>query len=194
MLSDEEKKILGDFISRVDAMKSTNLISYLTEQKRIFTNFSWSEAKGTKIESNAPTKETLALFLMYFRQIYSVGERINVNRVCNILYKSQLLSTKALKNINQFRKFFNILLKEPVNFKIIIGKNPVAETNKDVLDLFINGEFFHYDSEYADILSRVKLLEVYPFLWQIFLGSLTGLSNITFGIRNNMIEIEPNII
>lgn len=123
---------------------------------------------------------------MYFRQVYAPKERTNLNKICNIIEKNSLASGKTLKNIREFRDIFNKTLKQEIGFKIILNNKSIANTIKELFDLFINGEFFHSDEKYVELIKQAKMTPLYPLLWQLFMNYLVDISKPIFGIRNNV--------
>ncbi|MFA7628521.1 MAG: hypothetical protein WCY37_03920 [Candidatus Dojkabacteria bacterium] len=185
-LSETEIKVIRDFLDRVEKMESSAFLEYLNKQKKVFTNFNCNVERGFEFKTNTPNTDQIASYLLYFRQVYAQKERTNLNKICNIIEKNSLITGKSLKNIREFRDIFNKTLKQEVRFKMVLNKETIANTVEELFDLFINGEFFHSDEKYIELIKQAKMTPMYPLLWQLFMTSLVDISNPIFGIRNNI--------
>lgn len=178
------------FIEHVNEMSETSFIKRCLIDKKISTKFSWDITTGAQIKTNAPDREELANFLTYFRQVYSNDDRFNAKRLCNIVLRYKLLAEPYHSNIDNLKNDINLVLKTKPEIQINIKGDLIAVKNKDILDLFINGRIFHSDEKSYETLAYVKKLEIYPFLWQLFISVLISLANTMFRIKNNLEKID----
>ena len=119
-------------------------------------------------------EDDLRSFLLLFRQFVSKGEPIFIDRIfndCDRYLIDDHLKEQVRKARVEWRRTFNQM--GPISMKI----NDKELTGAYVLDLYINGHYFHNDTEKAAELRRL-LGDFIPLLRAKFLEVLSGLTQI----------------
>ncbi len=152
---------LALFKTRAEELTCTRLI---TKGFNPGITIKWKRMQGLRFESREPDEEDLRSFLLTFRQFVSDAEPIFLNRVYNVC--EQCLTSDELKGYlhesrEEWRKAFT-----GAGIKLVYNEKEV--TPEYVMDLWINGHYFHSDPEKASALRRLlpdeKLLTRHRFL------------------------------
>lgn len=182
------------FKRRADELGNLRLVR--SEAKMHF-RISWdAESKLLRHQITEPDEEDLRSFLMLFRRFISESEQVYINRVFNDCLR--FLSDDVLKE--EIQK-----AKEAWQTGMHLGlvRMYVDETNlapEYVLDLWINGYYFHDDVEkLAELerllrqplcLVRMQFLSILPNLTFIilYLGQV-----VAHGLKEGLFQIPPNL-
>lgn len=138
------------FVERVQELSETRLMkeNMLGNYKPTFT---WSRGEEMIAGGKEPDEEALRSFLLTFRQFISKTESIHFTNVCDTAY--QLLKPEYHDKrtfINDARVAWQKSLDGFGQMKI----DRVVLHPEDILDMYINGRYFHNDPDYADQLKE----------------------------------------
>jgi hypothetical protein len=132
-------------------LERLQLFAQMTEELRasrlmqsrpdIGLTINWNPEEGMQTEVQQPDEEELRSFLMTFRKFFSEGEDVHFNAICNIAER-RLEDDELRERLRAARELWKYAMRE----------GPVGVTADDrvispehVLDLFINGWYFHND-------------------------------------------------
>ena len=122
-----------------------------------------------------PDEEDLRSFLLLFRQFVSKNEPIFVERIFNDSVRF-LESTTLKEEIEKAKKAWNDSFHKMGAFEAVIDNKEL--TGEYLLDLWINGHYFHNDSELAAELRRYIATNTMPLVRMQLLAVLPGLTQI----------------
>jgi len=146
------KQRLELFIKRTEELLN---LRYVNNGMGSKINLKWN-AEDMKMtnEIEEPDKEELRSFLLLFRQFISNDEPIFINRIFNDCEKC-LIDDSIKKEVRELRNIWEKIFRKLSPLVIVIdGKRLTSEY---VLDLWINGDYFHNDPQkmiLKEILSR----------------------------------------
>ena len=183
------------FVRRVDELYDRRLVRQ--GMKAEFT-INWSAASQVMTHQlTQPDEEDLRSFMLEFRQFISEKEPIFVSKIFNDMLRflqSDTLKGEIAKAKDAWKDSFHKMGAIAV---VIDNKDLTAEY---LLDLWINGYFFHNDLEQEAelrryiatkdiLLVRMQLLAVLPGLTQIigFMGAVAK-----YALREGFIQIPEN--
>ena len=169
------------FVSRSEELQKLRLIRQGIRAK---FNFSWNAIDGKLVyTSNEPDEEDFRSFLLLFRQFISDDEPIFINKMFNDCELS-LVDEKIKEELRQVRAEWNRIFRKMSDFEINIdGKLLNSEY---VLDLWINGYYFHNDVDKAAKLAELTKGWIPLTRMQLF-AAIPGLTRI-------IIEAEQIIV
>jgi len=158
---------------------------------------SW-EAASQLLSYQAPRidEEDLRSFLLTFRQFVSKKEPVFIDRVfndCLRFLRSDHYKEQLDKARQEWRNSFNKM--GPIS----ITNNKKKLTGEFVLDLWINGHYFHNDADKAAELRRL-LGDSIPLVRMKFLDCLAAFTQIIlyvgavveYGLRENLFDFPDN--
>ena len=143
-------EILDLFIQRARELEQTRLIKNKPDLNWSMNFNSEGEASFT---SQEPDEEDVRSFLLTFRQFVSDNEPIHLYRMHNLLY--QRLTDEDLKK-------YLVDARGALKFAeqgsgITVVHNDVEVTPERLLDLWINGVYFHNDQDKRQVLEDLLL-------------------------------------
>ena len=121
-----------------------------------------------------PDEEDLRSFLLLFRHFISKREPVFIPGIfddCHRFLKSSELTDELKKMHEDWKQIFTFGA-----FQLMIDNQNV--TGEQILDLWINGFYFHNDSHKADELNRYFSASYMPTVRMEFLSALTALTQI----------------
>lgn len=134
------------------------------------------------LTSKEPDEEDLRSFLMSFRKFISNDESIFINKIFNDC-ETSLSDTTIVAELRQARAEWKKILKNIGGLQVAIDGKSI--TSEYVLDLWINGYYFHDDVEKAAKLeeltkgqfpfTRIQLYSALPSLTGIIIGVGSGI-------------------
>ena len=176
-----------------DRVGELNQLRLVRSQAKMKYQFKW-DAESAKMTSQAqePDEEDLRSFLLLFRQFISKKEPIFINRIFNDCIRflvDKNLKTEVIKAKEAWKEAVTTGMGE-------IRVNKSNLTPEHVLDLWINGYYFHNDAQKATELKRL-LAQPLPLARMRFLLSLADLFRIvsymgavvSHGLESDLFEI-----
>jgi hypothetical protein len=115
------------------------------------------------IETEQPTEGAMKEFLLVFRQFISSKEDVDVRRIHGICQR-RLIPDEAKQHLRDARDEWQRMLKQNVHTLTVGGRTRGPD---EVVDLWINGQYFHNDPDLRDELDRLNQLQK-ELLWQQF--------------------------
>lgn len=163
------------FVSRSEELQRLRLVR---QGIRAQYNLSWSANDGKLAHtSNEPDEEDFRSFLLLFRQFISNDEPIFINKIFNDC-ELALADENIKEELRQARAEWNRIFRKMSDFEIDIdGKSLNSEY---MLDLWINGYYFHNDAEKAAKLDELTKGSI-PFTRMQLFVTLPGLTGIIMG-------------
>lgn len=141
-----DSETLDLFKARTEELVGTRLVASGALASNFNINF--DRMKGVKFSISNPNEEDLRSFLLTLRQFVSDGEPVFVNRIHNQLWKA--LSAGSLRDqLAEARQHWKTQRSRGPMALILDGKTLTPEY---VLDLWVNGYYFHNDSRKAQAL------------------------------------------
>ena len=144
-----------------------------------------------------PDEEDLRSFLLLFRQFISKKEPVFINRIFSDCLR--FLGSDELKDeLNKAKGEWKRVLTGMAGFKMVVDSQNL--TPEYVLDLWINGEYFHNDPEKARELRRlmtdqiplvrIQLLSALPSLTQVilYIGNV-----VTYSLMEGLFHIPDDM-
>ena len=119
-------------------------------------NIEWNRYLGTKITGIEPDEEDLRSFLLTFRQFISSNEPIFINRVYGILY-ARVTSVDIRDDMIESRQVFKE--EKSASFLELVSDSNRMDSSY-ILDIWINGYYFHNDQVKSSIISSLQPHEV----------------------------------
>jgi hypothetical protein len=140
---------------------------------------SWKASDGKLVHtSKEPDEEDLRSYLLSFRKFISKDESIFINKIFNDCELS--LSDRAIiAELRQARDEWKKSLKNVGGLQVTV--NGRSLTSEYVLDLWINGHYFHDDLEKAAKLEELAKGQILFTRMQLF-GALPNLTGIILGV------------
>ncbi len=136
------------FIERADELSRTAVIQ--TEFSPSF-HFHFDRRWGAAMANREPDDTSLRAFLLAFRQFISPQEAVYVPGILNVAHR--LITSEQLRNeLVQAREVWTDNLARS---DIRVLENGVAFTPEHVLDLWLNGQYFHSDPDKVRELRRI---------------------------------------
>lgn len=145
-MNDIEKSEL--YKTRTEELKNTRLI------RKGFNpaiTVQWNNMQGLQFNSSEVDEEDLRSFLITFRQFISPKEPVFLQHIYNLCQRclaSDELKGYLIKSREAWKK-----AQRNTGIKLIIKGKEI--TPEDVTDLWINGYYFHNDSEKMAMLKRL---------------------------------------
>lgn len=168
---------LGLFLARVDELLDTRMV----RQGGLNVGFSVNadRVKGTSFEFREPDEDDLRSFLLTFRQFVSGNESVFVNRVHTVCW--QCISSDQLKaELSRAQHNWRTATRTG---SIQYVENGISNSPEKVLDLWINGHYFHNDRRKVAELSRLTGFGAL-LTRQIFLSYLVEATRYILLLRN----------
>ncbi len=164
------------FVSRSKELQELRLVK---QGIKASYEFSWNAADGKFVyTSDEPDEEDFRSFLLLFRQFISNNEPINTNKVFNDC-ELNLSDAKIIDEIRKLRAEWNRQFRTMSDFEIVIdGKSLTSEY---VLDLWINGFYFHNDANKSEKLDELTKGQM-PFTRMQLFSTLPGLVGVIIGL------------
>jgi len=187
-----DKRQLEIFVERVQELANTRMMrdnQLYNYKPTIKMDF---EAGTSSVDAQEPDEDDLKSFLLTFRHFVSNDEPVYFYKVCNT-------ATKCLKSQYQENSGFLAKAREEWH-KAEIGVEVLIVDNKHltgdyVLDLYINGQYFHNDPEYADKLKEFEKnsirLDKLRFLLSLqdFTNIINQVGNfVAYGLKNDWFD------
>ena len=105
-------------------------------------HLSFDRSKGMRLESQEPDEEDLRSFLMDFRMFISEKEPIFIPRIRSLIEQGLDASSPLLPALRKSKKLWSQQYKSGLLRLELNGKHYSPE---EILDLWINGYYFHND-------------------------------------------------
>lgn len=170
-------EILNLFLARADELVSTRLVT----SGGLSTSFNMKFERmklGTFSISN-PDEEQLRSFLLTFRQFVSKGEPILIDAVHNRVWQA-LAAGNLREQLAEARDHWK---QQRRRGPMALIMDEVTYTPEFILDLWINGYYFHNDSRKAETLRRLDPVGGL-FVRHVFLDHLVEATRYVVFLRN----------
>jgi len=153
------------FVRRVEELHRTRLVR--TGGLRASFNLSAAKNRAVDFSTHSPDEDDLRSFLLTFRQFTLKGEPIEAGRIANQLWQ-ELIGDETRSLLASARERYRAALRTGSLGYVLNGHRFTPE---EVLDLWINGRYFHNDTRKAaaiDALDPVSSI----FVRHVFLDVL----------------------
>lgn len=150
-------------------------------------NFHWNRDNGTRLRLRQPDEEDLRSFLLSFRHVVSKKEPVHVNRIHNLLWE-ELDSDPIREGLNEAKARWKRACRAGV---IALNINGVELPSDELLDMWINGIYFHNDKRMRATLEQagpmVGFVSRFKFLDHLITGThyITYLGNVILHARSD---------
>ena len=122
-------------------------VSIVKDGFNVGVDFKYKQEQGLEIKGRFPNEDSVKSLLMSLRFFLNNDEPLFFYKICNILYLGT--NGEIRKEAAQIRKIFSdILHNPPINFV----ENGKTLSPEKIINLWINGEYFHVDEEKAQTL------------------------------------------
>lgn len=128
-----------------------------------------------------PDEEDLRSFLLVFRQFISENEPVFLPRIFNECFRN-LDSSELKDELRKAQEQWKLVFHKIGVFKLIIDGKKL--TGEFILDLWINGHYFHNDLDKANELHRYLGNISVALVRMQFLSVLSALTNTTLFVGN----------
>ena len=140
-----------------------------------------------------PDEEDLRSFMLVFRQFVSECEPVFLPRAANDCRRF-LTDLKPKSELAKAIDFWKTTVNKVGAFGLTIDRTPI--TGEYILDLWINGAYFHNDQHKAEELRRHLSSGFLPLVRAHFLGVLADRTNVilyhgsvvNYGLRNSLFD------
>ena len=133
-----------------------------------------AESQAMKYTADEPDEDDLRSFLLLFRHFVSDREPVFVERIFNDCFR--FLSNDHLKGeLQKAKSHWKQLLYRAGVMEVIVDEKTLS--GEYVLNLWINGHYFHNDTEKREELSRL-LGDILPLVRVKFISTLPYLTNV----------------
>jgi hypothetical protein len=136
------------FKARAEELRNTRLIR---ESFNPGITISWNRMQGLRFKSREPNEESLRSFLLTFRQFILNDEPVFLYKVYNLCQK-HLMSDKLKDYLSKSREIWK---QEHKSAGIKLVYNEREFTPEYITDLWINGYYFHSDTNKLCILNKL---------------------------------------
>jgi hypothetical protein len=177
-MNDEKTSMQGIEQLQLFLMRADELLNSRLVKNGLNTGFtmSFDQISGIRFSSQEPDEEDLRSFLLTFRQFVSDEEPVYLYRIYNLCHM-KILSDELKNHLIEGRKEWKRSLTHG-GFKLVWNESEFQP--EKVLDLWINGVYFHNDSQKREFLDKIaphqKML-----LRQVFLNAITdGVRQVMF--------------
>jgi hypothetical protein len=169
---------LGLFVQRVEELSQRRLVRQGMNSEH---TIKWDAiSQQLTYQAIEPDEEDLRSFLLIFRQFISDREPVFINEVFNDCIRF-LNSSQLQEYLKKARKKWKNSFRHMGAFHIVVNERNL--TGEYVLDLWINGYYFHNDIYKAAELRRL-LTNQLPLVRMQFLTILTDLTRIILYVGN----------
>lgn len=110
-------------------------------------SMSFNHTTGLRFTAPEPDEDHFRSFMLDFRPFTMSGERIHLGRIMNVL-EQYLTDTELRDAVRDVRRQWKLAQRGMVGL-VINQRNYTADT---VLSLFVNGYYFHHDSEKRELV------------------------------------------
>lgn len=160
------------FVARVNELSFRRLIQ---QGMQIEFSYRWDAAtQALTHQIIEPDEEDLRSFMLLFRQFVSEQEPVFISRIFNDSIRL-LTDEDRRQELKKAKDGWNNIFNKSGPFEIVIDSNNL--TGEYVLDLWINGSFFHNDEDKARTLVQLTKQPL-PLLRMKFLSVLPGLTQV----------------
>jgi hypothetical protein len=132
-------------------------------------SINWNHMQGLRISITQHDEEDLRSFLMGFRKFVSQGEPTHLDRIYNICRQS-IRSDQLQEGLVQSRAAWRAAQRGG-GIKIVFNERNLTPTL--VMDLLVNGYYFHNDSRKAAALQEIWPNPITQFTFNNFLVDAT---------------------
>ncbi len=173
----EESERLDLFLEKVEELANTRMIQAGDLQGRITLNS--ERMKGLRVDTWRPDDATLRSFLMVFRHFVSEKEPVFLNHIANLCWR-EIHSDRVRGELAKARAHWKESQRTG-SLGLIINQENFDPAF--VLDLMINGVYFHSDSRKRRKVKELDWLSA-QFVQQVFVNYLIEGSRYTAFLRN----------
>mgnify|MGYP001163367077 CR=1 FL=1 len=181
-MDNESQKILKLFNDKTKELHSNSDFF-----KNLNVSLNVKVGDNSSIKFSGPDKKTLKAFLLDFRHFYAQKSQINFLRVCNLIAKENLTNKELIEKIEKSRAVWNLLLKRENEIPIEINDKKLA-SGDDLLNLMLNGNFFHLDEEKNNEVTSALNSPAQSFVMFNFLDLIQRLSGIIIWFSKEVVE------
>jgi hypothetical protein len=137
------------YVDLTEQLKTSRLVQ---RRPDIGLQVNWTPEEGMRTEVQQPEEEELRSFLLTFRKFVSQGEDAYFNAICNIAER-RLENVDLKVRLRKARELWKHAMRTgPMG---IVDDDDRTITPEYVVDLFINGRYFHNDAQKEAELKRL---------------------------------------
>jgi hypothetical protein len=184
------------FAARANELRELRLVR---DGMRSKFSLSWNViSKQLAYRAIQPDEEDLRSFLLLFRQFISDREPIFINRIFNDCLRF-LDSSELKEQLTKAKDEWKRLFQGMGAIQMVVDNRKL--TGEYVLDLWINGHYFHSDSDKAVELHRLMTDQI-PLVRMQFMDVLPRLTEIivytanvvTYGLREGLFRVPDDTV
>lgn len=184
-------KILNIFDCRTKELQSN--MDFFSSLK---IHIKWNDQdKKMQFEFTRPDEKTLKAFLLDFRHFCSLSSQVDFLTVSNSLIKEHRAKELDFSKIEKYRDSWKKLLKSEDGMKVEFNGADL-DSGKGLLDLMLNGNYFHLDESKSSKLDLIKNTSAETFLLFNFLNLVQKLSGLVISFNSqvvvNLLKHERN--
>lgn len=151
--------------------------------------YSWdATSRAFTYHGEEPDEEDLRSFMLIFRQFVSEGEPVHLRRVLNDCDR-YLASEQLKEELRQARAAWDQVFRRPGNPRISVNGKDL--TTEYVLDLWINGHYFHNDQAKARALNAIDA-GVFPVSRMLMIRALPQLTAVVLFVADIVVRALCN--
>lgn len=167
VIPDDERFEL--FLRRAEELVATRLVR--TGNLRSSFNLSFARDRPLQLSTHSPDEDDLRSFLVTFRQFTMNNEPVNVRAIHNTLWQ-RLTGDEIRGHLTAARERYGNALKTG-GLAFVFNEHRFSP--EEVLDLWINGRYFHSDSRKAKSIDALDPMATL-FVRHVFLDVLVEAS------------------
>lgn len=177
---------LKNISERIDGIQKNN--------SEFFSNLSFQievNGKNGNALAKLPSEKDTKSFLLDFRPFLLQGEEICFPSLCNLISKNSTGNDDLLKKINETKKVWNDFLNGDVVGGLVLKNNKEVFKVKEIIDLWLNGKFFHPTDRKEKKHEKLRNINIPPFgpmHYFAFIDILQRLAMIIFWFNKNVIK------
>lgn len=171
----EPRERIDLFLQRASELKQTGMLS----NRQGYSMTAELNLNGYKISSNEPSVDELRSFLMIFRHFTLTRSNVHLPAICKLCLK--LITSESLKN--ELRESKHKWLAEFKSSGFSIERDGRKFLPEEIFNLWINGEYFHDNTENIRLLGSLTADERTLFRYNL-IDFLWGATNQIFRVAN----------
>lgn len=184
---------LNLFVDRVNELRALRLVRAGMPSQYTVTIDGLSQ-KAT-YQATEPDEEDLRSFLLLFRQFISSREPVFIHRIIGDCVRF-LNDDRRKEQVKIAQEHWKSIFREMDDIQIVVNDKDLSP--EYVLDLWINGHYFHNDPDKAQEIRRL-VQDPIPVARMQFISVLPSLTNailyvaevVTYGLEEGLFQFPP---
>ena len=152
-LTEEQEKTLKLFCKKVEELFQHGNFPY-----PFGATIKWHPGRPLDVEAKLPPEILVRSTALGIRHFYAEKEKLQFYKIYNILFPA-CQDEKFKQALQSIRKKYSDFLRKKignaVNFEKTIFYGVNITSNKELLDTFFNGDYFHTDEKYSAFIENI---------------------------------------